>query len=298
MKKIILNASDSYELDVHIFEVEQPKAVVQVIHGMEEHQKRYENFIKFLNDNGFSVVSSNMRGHGESAPTLGFFKDKNGHKQLIQDQLTITHYIQEHFKNVPIYIFSHSMGTIITRVLLQQNSKLYSKVVLSGYPNYQSATPFGIFLSGLMKTFRGAKYKSKFLNTLSIGTFNKQIKNAKTPIDWICANDDTINNYLRDPYCGIGFTCSAFNDLFKLVSQMHKYKKYKNVNTNIPILLLRGEDDPCVGGVKGSADSIKVLNKAGFTNLTPIAYPGMRHEILNEKENIKVYKDVLNFYKS
>lgn len=53
---------------------------------MEEHQERYEKFIKFLNENGFSVVSSDMRGHGTSAGFLGYFKDKNGYIELIEDQ--------------------------------------------------------------------------------------------------------------------------------------------------------------------------------------------------------------------
>ena len=58
LKKQFIKARDGYNLELHIFEVPNAKAVVQVIHGMEEHQGRYEKFIKFLNENGFSVVSS------------------------------------------------------------------------------------------------------------------------------------------------------------------------------------------------------------------------------------------------
>ena len=57
------------------------------------------------------------------------------------------------------------------------------------------------------------------------------------------------------------------------------------------ILLLRGKDDPCVGGVKGALDSKKVLIKAGFTNIKNIDYDNMRHEILNEVDHEKVYND-------
>ena len=131
MEKIILKARDGYELDVHIFEVKNAKATIQLIHGMEEHQERYEPFIAKLNKNGYSVVSSNMRGHGENAPTLGFFKNSKGYKELIFDQKTITEFIKERFSGKPIYIFAHSMGTITTRVLLQKNSKEYDNVVLS-----------------------------------------------------------------------------------------------------------------------------------------------------------------------
>ena len=76
MKKMTLKALDGYPLSVHIFHIENPKAIVQIIHGMEEHQERYEPFVKFLNTQGYSVVTSDMRGHGSTAEDLGFFKEK------------------------------------------------------------------------------------------------------------------------------------------------------------------------------------------------------------------------------
>lgn len=296
IEKIFINSKDGYKLDVHIFEVKEAKAVVQIIHGMEEHQERYETFIKFLNQNGLTVVSSDMRGHGKNAKDLGFFKENKGYVELIEDQKTITEFIKKRFQNLPVYIFAHSMGTIITRVLLQENSQNYSKIVLSGYPNYQIGAYFGILLTNIIKAFRGAKYKSKLVESLSVGSFNKKIKNAKTKSDWVCHNEETIKEYAKDPYCGIGFTCSAYNDLFHLVIMMHNYKRYNNVNKELELLLLRGMDDICVGGDTGAKDSRDVLLKAGFSKMKFIDYPNMRHEILAEKDNQKVYKDIIEFY--
>lgn len=298
MEQLFLEARDGYKLNLHIFEVKNSKAVVQVIHGMEEHQERYEPIISFLNKNGFSVVSSDMRGHGSTAKDLGFFKNKNGYKELIEDQKVITKFIKERFAESPVYILAHSMGTIITRVLLQKNSNNYSKVVLSGYPNYQVGAYFGIIVANIIKFFRGAKYKSKFINSLSVGAFNRQIKNPKTDYDWVCKNEEDVKSYIEDPLCGIGFTCSAFADLFHLVVLMHKPNLYKKVNAKMPILMLKGNDDPCVGGEKGAADSRRVLEKAGFQNVCHIDYPNMRHEIMAEVDKQKVFDDILAFFKN
>lgn len=79
MKKIILKAKDGYKLNLHIFETEEKdkaKGYIQIIHGMEEHQERYEDFIKVLNKAGYTVISSDMRGHGKGAPELGFLRRK------------------------------------------------------------------------------------------------------------------------------------------------------------------------------------------------------------------------------
>lgn len=296
MEKVIVKAEDDYNLSLHIFKIENAKAVVQIVHGMEEHQERYERFAKFLNENGYCVVSSNMRGHGEDAKDLGFFKDKNGYKFLISDQVKITDYIKQNFNNLPVYIFAHSMGTIITRVLLQQHSKDYAKVVLSGYPFYQSGAKAGIFVTNLVKAFKGAKFKSKFVEKLSTGAFNKKIENPRTNLDWLSSNEKNVDEYIADPLCGIGFTVSAYNDLFQLVVKMHQSKNYNNVNTEMPLLMLRGVNDPCTGGEKGALDSRQILQKAGFKNISFIDYTGMRHEILNELDYTKVQNDILTFF--
>lgn len=296
MKKEIVKTKDEYELELHVFEVKDAKAVVQLIHGMEEHQERYEPFIKYLNEHGFTVVSSNLRGHGSNAPFLGHFKDRKGYVELIHDQKQITDYIKENYADVPTYIFAHSMGTIITRVLLEEHSKMYQKVVLSGYPNFQNGAYVGVLVSNVIKTFKGPKYKSKFLSNLSIGQFNKAIQNPKTDVDWVCANESVVKNYIDDPYCGIGFTCSAFNDLYHLVISMHNPRHYHNVNEELKLFMIRGLEDPCTGGTVGANDSRKILTKAGFKNIEYKDYPKMRHEILNEEDKMQVYEDVLKFY--
>ena len=76
--------------------------------------------------------------------TLGFFKRKEGYNTLIDDHLKVTNYIKNKYKGLPVYLFAHSMGSIIARVVLQEHSKKYDKVILSGYPNYRAAAKIGI----------------------------------------------------------------------------------------------------------------------------------------------------------
>ena len=294
MEKIFLKATDNYDLELHLFEVANPKGYIQVLHGMEEHQERYEPFVKVLNENGYTVLTSNMRGHGENAPLLGYFSDKNGYKLLLEDQKLITKYYKERFNICKIIIFAHSMGTIVTRNLLQTESSDYDKVILSGFPNPNGAVNIAIALSRLMITFKGPKHFSKALENLAIGSFNKKIKNPKTDLDWLSYKEENVEKYISDQYCGHGFKLSALNDLFHLLKNMAKPNLYKNIN-NIPLLLVSGVDDPCTGGKKGRLKSINILNKAGFKNITEIHYEKMRHEILNEKDHCTVENDIINF---
>lgn len=297
MKKIIINAEDNYPLSVNVYECSNPIGIVQIIHGMEEHQGRYEEFAIFLQNNGFIVVTSDLRGHGPCAETLGYFKDKDGYKLLVSDEIKIREWIAVNYQNIPIYLLAHSMGTLIARNMLQKYSVMYNKVVLIGYPNYDKNAYIGIFLSNIIKAFHGPKYKSKLLEKLSVGRFNKKFKNAKTPVDWLCSDYHILEKYHQDKYCGFIFTCSAFNDLYHLVINIKKSNSVINVNKDLKFLLLNGEDDPCVGGGKGIQHSIMLLNKMGFVDISKISYPQMRHEILNENNKELVYNDILNFLK-
>lgn len=295
MRKVTLTASDGYKLDVNVYEVNEPKGYVQIAHGMEEHQERYKPFALELNKAGYTVITANMRGHGESAPTLGYFADKDGWKLLIEDERIITKWIKEEYKTSEVILFAHSMGTIITRNLMMEDSTEYKKVILSGYPNPQPAAGLGIVLAGIHKKLNGTKKFSKMLQDIAVGHFNKSVKKPKTAFDWLSFNEENVKNYMADPYCGHGFKSSALQDLFVLVKRMGDFKNYKDVNADLPILLLRGDSDPCTGLDKGSKTSIDILKNAGFKDIKDIKYDHMRHEILNEVGKEKVYQDIVEF---
>lgn len=296
-KEITLPSKDGYKLSLRVFDAKDPKGVIQVAHGMEEHQDRYKEFAKYLAKNSYIVITADMRGHGKNAPKLGHIADKNGHKLLIEDMQAIKDYIKKTYKNLPIILFAHSMGTITSRALLQTDSKEYSKVVLSGYPNPQGVASVAIVLSNIIGLFKGKDKKSNLLKNSVTGKFSKMLKDAKTPLDWLSYNKENIKKFKDDPLCGDMFTIGSYNALFHLVSDINKSNKYKNVKKDLPILLISGEDDPCTSGEKGRQTSVKKLKCAGFETIEVETIKNMRHEILNETKKDEVYELILNFIK-
>ena len=58
-----------------------PKAVVQIVHGIAEHIERYDRFMLFLAANGYVAVGNDHLGHGKSAASekeLGIFAESDG----------------------------------------------------------------------------------------------------------------------------------------------------------------------------------------------------------------------------
>ena len=294
MEKVTLLGAENYNLSLLVFAAEKAKASLQIVHGMEEHKERYIGFAEFLANNGYNVVVADLRGHGEDAPLLSHIADKKGDELILEDQKLITKYIKERF-DVPLMLFGHSMGSIIARDMLQKDSKEFKKVILSGYVNPNPIAGVAVGLGEFTKLFKKGKGHSKLLTTLAVGNFSKAVKDRKTDLDWLSYDEENVQKYIESPLCGIEFTVGSYCALFHLLNQMGKAGKYQEVNADMPILLASGIDDPCAGGEKGREASKKVLEKAGFKDLTVITYEGMRHEILNEKEKAKVMQDMLEF---
>ena len=298
MGKIMLPSDDNYALSLSFFESEKerPAGVVQIVHGMEEHKERYYDFALYLAVQGLHVVVADLRGHGEDAPELSFIADRRGDELLIRDQQIIANWIAEKFPGLPVMLFGHSMGSIISRVLLQTDSARYTKAVLSGYVNPNPAAPVAVALGNAARISKGSRAHSKLLNGLALGPYGKSIPDRKTDLDWLSYNEENVRKYIEDPLCGVEFTVGSYCALFSLLDRMGKPGAYRNVKAEMPLLLIAGKDDPCTGGEKGRANSRTVLEKAGFRNISVITYDHMRHEILNETENEKVYRDLQDFF--
>ena len=278
-EEVKIKSTDDKPLSLAVYETEGAAACIQLIHGMAEHKGRYDDFARFLTESGYNVIASDLRGHGQDAPLLSHIADENGDRLLIEDERTITEYIKKRSGNMPIYLFAHSMGTIIARVLLQTDSGRYQKAVFSGYVCPNALSGFALSLSRLFRVFKGAEGRSR-----------------KTPHDWLTYDKANVEAYIDDPLSGVEFTIGSYSALFSLTAKMGRALEYQNVNPDLKLLLLSGVDDPCAGGDRGRSNSKKVLEAAGFKDISVITYEGMRHEILNEADKELVYHDVLDFY--
>lgn len=296
MEKItIISTYDSQKIYANLYNVENPKGIVQILHGMKEHQLRYKALAEALNKEQYIVITSDMRGHGENAPFLGYMEGKKTWEALIQDQVSISKYITKQYPGLKLHLMGHSMGSILARNVIQKNADLYEKLILIGTPPYQVGAKFGILLTKILCIFHSNEYVSSLVEKIVLDPFNKGLKNPKTSSDWISYNEKNVEEYIKDPYCDSPWTLSSYKALFHLLNNQHKKRLFKVSNPELPILFLAGVDDPCTLGEKGLKTSINDLSKVGYKNITKKLYENMRHEVLNEVNREIVYKDIINF---
>ncbi|MBS5880007.1 MAG: alpha/beta hydrolase, partial [Clostridium sp.] len=111
------SATGQGELYVRVWEPEnQPKAVLQIVHGMAEHIERYDRFARYLNQNSILVVGADNASHGKSISKdgiRGYFGAEHGWNSLIQDIQSVHSIIKQSYCDLPSILFGHSMGSFL-----------------------------------------------------------------------------------------------------------------------------------------------------------------------------------------
>jgi len=297
-QKITLKSStDDLMLYADLYIPDDPKAVVQIIHGMAEHKERYETLANILATYGCVVLVADNRGHGESINEnipLGYFADKNGWLVNLQDLHNFSMDIMEKYPTLPFYVIGHSMGSLIAHSFIKRYEDMVSGVIFSGMPAYNSATGSAKMLAGCLSNGKGAKKTSKILTGAS--DFNKEYKHPRTSFDWLSYNVDNVDAYIADPLCGFPFTNRGYYDLLDGMQDVFARNDWRVLKKQLPILFIVGQDDPCADVATGFKKSLNNLSKVGYEKIEAIIYQNMRHEIFNEREKKTVFRDVLTWF--
>jgi len=272
----------------------RPKASILILHGMAEHQKRYQSFAEYLVNLGFDVFSYDHRGHGtdKKFSELGFFGHEDGYRLVVEDAITVSEYIEQNNRCNKFFLFGHSMGSLISRNVIQNYDK-YNGVILSGttYPSMFILLP-GLFVSSVIKKFKGAKHVSPYMSNLMFGSKKYTSLSTRTAFDWLSRSNPIVGAYMHDPYCGFTCTASFYHDLLKLVQGATRKNEIKQTKSELPLLIISGEKDPVGGYGKEINKYLSILKKYDFSNVTSKLYPECRHEILNELNYEEVYSDI------
>lgn len=281
------------------WEIKKANANVVIVHGMAEHSARYDDFASYLNNNGFNVYALDHKGHklntkeelGEDE--LGVWDKKSFGicVDRVKDEIDIVNN-----NGLPTYVFSHSMGSFMGQMLIEKYPGIVTKIVLCGSSGKQGLYKLGKILSHIHCFGKKLSKKSFFLNKVAFASYNNKIKKTNTKFDWLSVNEENVNVYMQDPYCGFVPSRGFFLSFMDGLVNISKKKNLKKIDTNTKILLVAGEEDP----VGGYGKYVRVLQRqyiARKISSSMILYKSLRHEILNEKENAKIYEDILSFLK-
>ncbi len=264
------------------------KGIVQFAHGMTEHQVYYYDFMKYLCEKGYLCVINDHRGHGISTrklDDLGYFYEEKG-DYIVEDLHQITEYVKDRYKGLDVYLFGHSMGSLIVRKYIKKYDKDIKKLIVCGSPSINKSVGFGLFLCKLIKLFKGEKYRSRLINGL--------VLTNKGPGVWLTYDKEYLEAYKKDRYCNYIFTINGFINLIHLVKDVYSKKGWVLNNKDLEIYFIAGREDMVIKNEKKFIESINFLKNIGYNNVTYKLYDNCRHVIFMDNKE-EVYKDVLEF---
>lgn len=274
--------------------------VLQVLHGMAETKERYEGFAKYLSERGIMVIVSAHRGHkgGVKDESEYGYMGEDGLHYAVKDAHDLTMILKKSYPDYKYVLMGHSMGSLVARLYFRKFANDIDGLILCGAPSNNPAAGMGAMVASLISLFKGKNYRSKFIDKIAFGSMYKRfVKKGDTPnhFEWLSANTENVSKYIEDPACGFLFSAQSYHDLFRGIQEVYSPYPKPLPNPNCPVLFVSGNDDPCGEYGIGVEAAGAHMREQGIRDVRVNLYPGLRHEILLEKENLPIFEDIMNF---
>lgn len=275
---LVRTFTDAQGVEITFYEwpVAEPRAVVQIAHGLGEHAMRYNHVAASLNRAGYSVYADDHRGHGQTGKRMIERAEikrmgnlgKGGMSATVAQVFELTELIRGELPNLSLFLLGHSWGSMLAQKILNQNSDSYAGAVLSGST---------LMLPGVAPTSGFNKKWDK--------TPNKSTK------EWLSSDESVGREFMKDPLCFGETAIEVFGitNVAGLVSLPSK-----KISSEFPVLLIAGSEDP-LGAERGNMMLAKAFTRAGVQDVTMIIYPEARHEVFNELNKQEVLADLTNW---
>lgn len=272
---ISVPTADGIELQTYRWAPEgEPKAIVQVQHGLGEHAGRYRRFGEALADAGYLVYAPDGRGSGRTAQGDYGNWGPNGWPGWVDDLTQLHSRIRADNPGKKLALFGHSMGSFASQQWLLDHSGDIDALVLSGTTDPAGLVP-------LLDTEEPA----------DLSAFNAAFEN-RTGFEWLSRDEAEVDKYVADEACG--FEAQPFAGIATLAAASDPAQVAK-VRPDLPILLVSGDADP----INGAGAAVHAVGQryrdAGVGDVTVTIYPEARHELLNETNRDEVTTEILAF---
>ncbi len=300
-RSIVLDRDQNFKVFLRIWDqVENPKAVVQIFHGMAEHSERYDSFAKYLNSKGLIVYADDHRGHGFSVKegSVQGYIGEDGFNKIVEDEKEISDLIRKTHKDLPIYIFAHSFGSFLGQEYIIRHSDEIEGIILSGSCKQDGFDlKMARLLASIQSLFLKESSQAKLIDKLSFGAYNSKVKDKTSDFDWLSRDKKEVDKYIEDERCGFVSPINFYKHMFDGLSQLYKKEKLDKINKDLAILVLSGDEDPVGKYGKGVKRLHRQYVDLGIENSKIKLYKEGRHELLNEKNKEEVYEYLYNWLK-
>lgn len=274
----------------------EPKAVIQLAHGVCGCKERFMNFMEYMAERGIASVAGDHRGHGESVKSiddLGYMYD-GGYMALVDDMRLITETVHTMFPSKPVYLLGHSMGSMAARVYVKYDDSSIDGLILTGSPSWEPMSYVGRVMAGLLCKLGLSHYRMTVFQNIASNRYNRAFPGEGFQA-WTCSDPEVRKAYMDNPICNFRLTANGSYNVLSLMYETYKTGRWVVYNPNLPILFISGADDPLMRGESKLHATAQNICDRGYQNVSSAIYPAMRHEVMNEIGKEEVWEDLLKY---
>jgi len=140
MKKIKLITSDGVKIIGNFSEIENSTRAILLLHMMPKTKESWDDFVEKLNNFGYTTLSIDLRGHGESQDGPEGYKnfiDQEHQASYLDVEISIEFLEELGIENKNISIMGASIGANLALDALAQYSDIKKAILLSPGLNYK-----------------------------------------------------------------------------------------------------------------------------------------------------------------
>ncbi|KQP56844.1 alpha/beta hydrolase [Agreia sp. Leaf283] len=249
--------------------IENPRGIVQIVHGLGEHSGRYAELAGRLNASGYAVYAHDLRGHGETARLPGG-ETQPGHRMgpdgvrtAESDILRFTRLLRDEVPGVPLVALGHSLGSLLLQRVVNSRSTVFDGVVLTGTALRMPGSMDGGDLTRRHRPARG----------------------RGTGFEWLSRDVAMQQKAADDAYM---FEAKALKELGVRDGLRLFGVPSRRIRRDLPVLIMGGSDD-----ILGGTASMRRLAKAytqrsKLADVEVVVFPDARHEVFNETNRADV----------
>ncbi len=296
-------SADGVPIAAYKWAAPKPRAVLQISHGAVEYAMRYDAFACWLCERGISVYAEDHLGHGKTAQSdddVGHISDSKGaFLKILEDMHTLDGCMREENPGLPVFMLGHSMGSFLARLYAVKYGGSLSGVMLTGTGGRSAAyLSLMIALARAVMALRGGAHRPRMMGKLYKKEMNGTFE-GNTGNEFISSDPAVVETYFADPRCGNALSAEYFHEMLWGTREAATKRSISAFPKELPLFIGAGEFDT-VGGkeLKEVKKDAAVYKNAGVKDVTFKIYPGMRHEVLNEKGKQQVWDDMISWLDS
>ncbi|WP_119698019.1 alpha/beta fold hydrolase [Microbacterium halotolerans] len=272
-----------------IYEPTRPaRAIVQIVHGLGEHSRRYLPLIDALLDAGFVVAADDHAGHGRTAMLSGVWADAGADAAttVVEDERTLLGLVRERHPDLPYVVFGHSWGSMIARALASGENGGLDGLALCGIAAQMHGMENVLDRGALVAAEGDDSPASEELVGQLFDGFLDRYGDGAGPTDWVARDADVVRDHGVDPLNNFGAPMSVrfMRGFVGLYDAVNAPEWYGTIRADLPVLILAGDQDPVTNFGEGAYHVANRLVRTGVTDVRTVVYPGFRHEVHNEPE--------------